>query len=104
VLAISGSGEIGHVDHVVRRARENGARLVVVTAQPSGVTAARADLVVRVPAAAYGASDDAVPSIQPMGSLFEQVALITFDLVLLELVARRGDDLAALANRHRNVE
>jgi 6-phospho-3-hexuloisomerase len=104
VLAISGSGQIGHVDHVVRRAGENGARVAVVTAQPSGVTAARADVVVRIPAAAYGATDDAVASIQPMGSLFEQVALVTFDLVLLEVVDRLGHDLGALAHRHRNVE
>jgi 6-phospho-3-hexuloisomerase len=103
-LVISGSGEIGHLDHVARRVREAGARLAVVTAQPTGCTAERADVVLHLPAAAYHASGDVVASIQPMGSLFEQAALITFDLVLLELVDRRGLDLAELASSHRNVE
>jgi 6-phospho-3-hexuloisomerase len=103
-LVISGSGAIGHLDHVAQRALAAGARLAVVTAEPSGTTATRAHTVLRLPAAAYGAAGDVVPSVQPMGSLFEQVAWVTFDLALLELVDRQGQSLDALASRHRNVE
>lgn len=104
MVVISGSGEIGHLHHVAARARAHGATLAVVTANPAGRTPREADLVLVVPGAAYGAGADVVPSIQPMGSLFEQCALITFDLVLLELVRATGQQLADLALRHRNVE
>lgn len=104
LIAVSGSGEIGHIDYVATRAVSHRARLVVVTANPQGVTAQRADVVLVVPGAAYGAGDDVVASIQPMGSLFEQCLLATFDLILLEVVATLGIRLGDLAYRHRNVE
>jgi 6-phospho-3-hexuloisomerase len=104
VLVVSGSGAIGHLDHVAQRALAAGARLAVVTAEPTGRTATRADVVLWLPAAAYGASGDVVPSVQPMGSLFEQVALVTFDLLVSDLAERQGLGPDALASRHRNVE
>jgi 6-phospho-3-hexuloisomerase len=104
LLAVSGSGEIGHVDHVARRAQEHGARLAVVTADRAGRTSSRADVVLAIPAVAFGSAADAVASVQPMGTLFEQVALVTFDLLVLELVDRQGIGLDDLARRHRNLE
>lgn len=104
LVAVSGSGRIGHIDYVTAQARAQGARVAVVTANPAGITAAAAELVLVVPGAAYGAGSDVVPSIQPMGSLFEQAVLVTFDLVLLEVVHVTGQQLADLAHRHRNVE
>jgi len=104
LLAVSGSGAIGHIDYVARRAQEQGARLAVVTASANGPTVEAADLVLRVPGSAYRAGDDVVASIQPMGSLFEQALLVVFDLLLLDLVALRGLGLDELSPRHRNVE
>lgn len=104
LIAVSGSGEIGHIDYVARRARENGAELCVITANPLGVTAQRADVRLTVPGAAYGAGNDVVSSIQPMGSLFEQALLVTLDLVVLDVVDSLGVDADELAHRHRNVE
>src|SRR5690606_30861728 len=72
VVAVSGSGRIPHIESVMSNARNTGASTVVITAAPDAVTAAAADACVFVPAPAYLASGDLVPSIQPMGSLFEQ--------------------------------
>lgn len=104
LVAVCGSGQIGHIDYVAGQAVDRGARLVVVTANPQGATAKRADVLLVVPGAAYGAGDDVVASIQPMGSLFEQSLLATFDLLLLEVVEALGLRLGDLARRHRNVE
>jgi D-arabinose 5-phosphate isomerase GutQ len=38
LLAVSGSGEIGHVNHVARRAQDRGARLAVVPADRPGIS------------------------------------------------------------------
>lgn len=104
LVMTSGSGEIGHLHYVATKAKEAGAKLAVVTANSSGITAQLADLVLLVPAAAFHADGDVVPSIQPMGSLFEQALQLTFDLVLLEYVTAAGKNLSDLAQRHRNVE
>jgi 6-phospho-3-hexuloisomerase len=57
-----------------------------------------------VPASVYRGTGDLVPSIQPMGSLFEQATGLVLDLLVLEVVARKGRALADLAARHRNFE
>src|SRR5690606_10518872 len=102
--AVSGSGAIGHIDYVARRAQGQGARLAVVTPSANGPTVEAADLVLRVSGSAYRAGADVVASIQPMGSLFEQSLLVVFYLLLLDLVALRGLGLDELSPRHRNVE
>lgn len=104
LIATSGSGEIGHIDYVVDRAKAEGARVAVVTANPAGRTAAKADLMVFLPAAAYKATGDVVASAQPMGNLFEQALLILFDQIVIALAARLGLNPAEMAARHRNVE
>lgn len=104
VIATSGSGEIGHIDYVLGRARAHGARTVVATANPAGKSAREADLVLNIPAAAYLSDGDMVSSIQPMGSLFEQALWITFDCLILELEAAIGFEHADMAKNHRNVE
>lgn len=104
LLAVSGSGDIGHIDYVVRTAQEAGAAVAVVTANPGGATAERADLALCVPAAAYRSGSEMVPSIQPMGSLFEESTWVVFDCLVLELERTAGQTHADLAERHRNIE
>ncbi len=45
-----------------------------------------------------------VPSVQPMGSLFEQSLFILHDLIVLRLMERMGTTASQMAKRHRNVE
>ncbi len=104
VVAVSGSGRIPHIETVVSNARDAGASTAVVTAAPDGVTAAAADVCVRVPAPAYLASGDLVASVQPMGSLFEQSIFVLFDCVILLLMAQKGLGFSDLSARHRNIE
>jgi 6-phospho-3-hexuloisomerase len=49
LIATSGSGEIGHIDYVVDRAKTEGAAIAVVTANPAGRTAGKADVVLFLP-------------------------------------------------------
>ena len=104
LLTVSGSGEIGHLDHIVNMAIAAGSHVAVVTAVPTGMTAQKADHVLSVPAKVYKGEGELVPSVQPMGSLFEESVWICFDALVLELVRITGHSHAELSERHRNVE
>ena len=80
--------------------------IYVVTGSPSGNTAKNvADKVFFLPAAVYRGMDDVVPSFQPMGNLFEQCLLITFDMIVMTLVEETpGLSFEKMSKRHRNVE
>ena len=103
-VMVNGSGSIGHLDYVFGQVRPTGATTVVVTGVADAPTPRAADHVLAVPAAVYGGTGDLVPSIQPMGSLFEQATGLVFDLLVLEVAARKECALADLAARHRNFE
>jgi 6-phospho-3-hexuloisomerase len=104
LVMVNGSGSIGHLDYVFGQVRATGATTVVVTGVPDAATPRAADHVLVVPASVYRGTGDLVPSVQPMGSLFEQATGVVFDLLVLEVAARRGLTFADLAARHRNFE
>jgi len=104
LIATSGSGEIGHIDQVIDRAKEAGGDIAVVTADPAGRSVQKAQVVLWLPAAAYKAKAEVVASAQPMGNLFEQALLILFDQIVVALAARLSATPQAMAARHRNVE
>lgn len=106
VIATLGDGEIGHINYICERAKEAGGIVYVVTGSPSGRTAANvADKVLFVPAAVYRGKDEVVPSIQPMGNLFEQCLLITFDMIVMTIVDETPElAFEKMSKRHRNVE
>jgi 6-phospho-3-hexuloisomerase len=104
LFVTSGSGEIGHIHYVVEQAKKAGATIVVVTGTPDRKTPSLADDVLWVPACVFHGKDNVVPSIQPMGCLFEQSLLICFDLIVLKLIDEMELKTEDIVNRHRNVE
>jgi 6-phospho-3-hexuloisomerase len=104
MVMVNGSGRIGHLSHVFDKVRACGAATLVVTGVPDAPVPASANGLLVVPAAVYQGTGALVKSVQPMGSLFEQCLLITFDLLILRLMDRRGLSDGALAARHRNFE
>jgi len=106
LVATIGGGNIGHIRYVCERARSNGATVAVMTGSPSGAAVkAVADFVFFIPACVYLGTDDVVPSVQPMGNLFEQCLLITCDLIVMKLVDEiSGISFEQMEKRHRNVE
>ena len=100
----SGDGEIGHIHYVLEKAKAAGASIAVVTGTPDRKTPALADTVLWVPACVYRGKDNVVPSIQPMGNLFEQSLLILFDMIIMMLTDELHISKSELVARHRNVE
>lgn len=104
-IATNGSGQIGHIHYVVEQAKQTGAKVAVVTGSPKEKTPAIADLVLFVPALVYNGTDDrVVPSIQPMGNLFEQHLFLLFDMIVMMLAEELELTYEEMSARHRNVE
>lgn len=104
LLMVNGSGAIGHLDYVFGQVKPTGATTIVVTGVPDAETPRAADYLLHVPATVFHGRGDLVPSVQPMGSLFEQACLIAFDLMVVDIAARRTAGPAAMTARHRNFE
>lgn len=104
LIATSGSGEIGHIHYVVETAKKRGAAIALVTGDPHKRTAEFADRLLFVPASVYLGTADVVPSVQPMGNLFEQALLITFDMIIMILRDRLGITPEEMEKMHRNLE
>ncbi len=102
VSAGPGASNIGDV--LISVAKQAGAKIAVVTAQPGGRTPAPADVVFHIPAQTM--ADDRVggASILPMGSLFETAQMILFEMVILRLRARLGETAESMRARHTNLE
>ena len=104
LLCTSGSGEIGHEVYICQRAKEQGAILVLITAAERGIIQSMSDLVVRVPAEAYHAEGNMIPTRQLMGNLFEQSLFIFFDIVSMMFKDEYDITDHEMEKRHRNIE
>jgi 6-phospho-3-hexuloisomerase len=101
----SGSGETGTLQVLAQKARKLGVPIALATAAPRSTIGKLAEVVVSLPAPTPKAeSAQAPPSIQPMGTLFEQSLLLLFDLVVLRLMERKGIGPQAMFARHANLE
>ena len=102
-LCAAGPGELPTASALCRVARSAGARVLVVTAEPDGATAALADQLLVIPAQTM-ARDVGGQSILPMGSLFEGAMFIVFEVLVLRLRDELGQTADTMRARHTNME
>ncbi|MDQ3397943.1 MAG: 6-phospho-3-hexuloisomerase, partial [Deinococcota bacterium] len=77
---------------------------LVVTAQPGGEAAGRADAVIHLPAQTMADDLAGTASVLPMGSLYEAALLLFFELVVVSLRNRLGQTPETMRARHTNLE
>lgn len=104
MICACGSADTGHENYITGMAKKAGARLALVTAADDGFISGIADVRVKVPAAAYRAKGDYVPTRQLMGNLFEQALFIFYDILVMMLREEMGVAPEEMVSRHRNVE
>jgi len=102
-LCAAGPGELPTASALCEVAREAGARVLVVTAEPEGATAALADERLVIPAQTM-ANDIGGTSVLPMGSLFEGAMFIVFEALVLRLRDELGETAESMRARHTNME
>lgn len=101
----SGSGETESLLALAAKARRGGTRIGLVTMDAESSIARLADAVVVLPGVSpklRGGS--AVASVQPMGSAFEQISLLTYDAMILELMSRMDETTDTMFPRHADLE
>jgi 6-phospho-3-hexuloisomerase len=99
----SKSGNSERLVALAATARANGLRVGVVTSSAESRVAQYAEAIVVL--GSSGRADGILsPSIQPMGSAFEQLSLLAYDAIVLELMDRLGESATSMEARHANLE
>jgi 6-phospho-3-hexuloisomerase len=104
LIVSSGPGASNIGDALIGVAREAGAKIAVVTAQPDGRTPKRADVVFAIPAQTMADDRGGEVSVLPMGSLFETAQMVLFEIIVLALRDRLGEGAETMRARHTNLE
>ena len=96
LVGVSCTGTTGYTEYLARRARELGAKVIVITAEAKSPMALGAHKVILVPAR----GDDIVVR----AAVFEHAASLCLDAVFNILVDRLKIDTDSLRQRHANLE
>lgn len=91
----SGSGETRRLINQVETAKKSGVRIALITTASDSTLAGLADCVMTIPAG---------NSVQPMGSLFEQASLLTYDSLVLTLMEKLNETAQTMKQRHADIE
>ena len=101
----SGSGETGGLVLTVRKAKELGGIVCVLTIKRESTLGRLADLTLEIPA--YTAKvkyEDMKRAVLPSGSLFEESMLVLADTMVIPLAQKKGIPLDGEFLRHANLE
>jgi 6-phospho-3-hexuloisomerase len=106
LVIASGSGETGTMVQFAQTAKKNDARLALITIYPDSTIGRISNIVLQIhaPTTKCDNNEMAVPSIQPMGSLFEQSLLLVLDGVILELMKKIPRNIQSMIEMHANLE
>lgn len=105
LLVSAGPGEFATIAALARVAKDSGAKVICFTAEPTGPVPQAADLTVTLPAQTMAADQGAAAtSILPMGSLYEALMFLFFELLVLDLRDRLGVSPEAMRANHTNLE
>lgn len=104
LIVSAGPGRFSTVEALMGVAKRDGARTLVITAQPNGACAEAADLVLTVPAQTMADDRGLATSVLPMGSLYEGAQYVLFEIMVLKLRDRLGVTAEAMRANHTNLE
>ncbi len=113
VVAISGSGRTRLIVTAAEAAKKVNAKIAAITSYPDSPLGQIADVVVEIPGRTKTAPDidyfarqilGIHEPLAPLGTLFEDTALVFLDGVVVEIMHRLGKKEADLRARHANIE
>lgn len=104
LIVSAGPGYFSTVAALVDVAASAGARTALFTAVPGGKIADRCDTVMVLPAQTMANDQGGATSVLPMGSLYEGVQFVAFELLVLMARDRLGLSPEAMRANHTNLE
>lgn len=101
----SGSGETSSLKSLAQKAVECGVEVALVTMKADSTIGKLATSVLVLPGTVKDENARASDQFsQPMGSAFEQLCFITYDAIVLELMAQLGETSESMFTRHADFE
>lgn len=102
----SGSGTTASLVSNARKAKAKGAAIATVTLCPDAEIGQMADAVITVPGVTWKNDhiENKAATIQPGGSLFEQLSWLIYDSIIIELMKILGETEETMSPRHANLE
>lgn len=101
----SASGETSSIVRMVQVASQERARVATLTMSPEATIGRLADVVIVVPGqGGRGPDGSTIDSVQPPGSLFEDLCLLSYDAVVAELKAELRQSVEQMRYRHAKLE
>ena len=100
----SGSGATASVVCLGEKAKSLGARVALLTLSKQSPLSSIADAVLIVPGSSPGNKDSAVPTIQPLASLFEECLELCCEVLVTTIFTRRGLTNNEISKNHTNIE
>ena len=105
LIVASGKAETRTSSFFVDVARKAGARTLVITANPEGTVAEKADSLLILKAPKFrGDPDKERCSVQPMGNRFEQSALLVSDYIVKIIKEQMNLDIHVMYQNHSTLE
>lgn len=108
-LLVIGSGS-GNTDSLIANAlksKKQGALLATLTIYPDSKIGKISDLIINIPGETpknESIDMSTAISLQPMGSLFEQLSWLTYDATIMDLMVLTNETSATMFKRHANLE
>lgn len=104
-LVTCGPGYISTAQALVGVAKDAGAEVCLITAQPGGRLGPMANFILHLPAQTMADDQgDRKTSVLPMGSLFEGALFVLFEVMVLKLKAQLNISADAMRANHTNLE
>lgn len=102
LIVASSSGETASVVSAVKSGKKSGAAILAITGMnPSSLTK-EVEPLIRIESGSKFSTS--ASSVQPLGSLFEQMLLMIFDAVILKMSRMGNNQNQAMAKRHASIE
>lgn len=102
LIVASASGETDSVCQAVKSAKKQDIEIIVITAnKKSTLYDLQKALIVVNSSTKFTTSND---TIQPLGSLFEQILLVIFDSIILKISRAKANMNDDMAKRHASIE
>jgi len=104
-IVSDGPGRLSTVNALTGVAKNAGAGVLLLTAEPVAEIAAQADSLIVIPAQTMAKDQgDSVTSALPMGSVYEGALFLLFEVMVLRLRDMTRSDAESMRARHTNLE
>lgn len=102
LVVASASGETDSVCQAAKKAKDGGLEVITVTANKESTLYKVQEPIVFIESATKFSTSNV--TIQPLGSLFEQVLLVLFDAIILKISKEKADINTSMAKKHASIE